>query len=331
MRLRELSEAISLSAQTPKVRKIINDAIIKSIKVTYKYYVEKQIESGDITDNNDLTNVLAGNLPVALETYIGNDLIVPYPVKDVQFVDIKTGAEGQAANLVIKIHNKFINQLAEKIAYDIANSPDIFSRDDDNTLHADTVALKYSINSYVPKNQYDIQPLIVKLSDIFIHELVHVYQHRTQQHRVVHDMGMEYRSYLAKNKQQFYDELAKDKSELRGQFYHASPQEIPAFAHNAAMQLIDTATMDYDIETMDQWDLQATIINLEDIIKDARNWRWNEFYQRYADYNKPDSYKHYQVYKRFMTALYKEIQSFKAHVQQRLDYVKSNPEPEDEY
>ena len=86
------------------------------------------------------------------------------------------------------------------------------------------------------------------MAEVIVHELVHVLQHWKQKGRK--DGGIEYRSYLSKSKQGFYDAVAQltdgnaagkitsaQEQEIQ-RMYLASPQELPAFAHQHALKLI---------------------------------------------------------------------------------------------
>lgn len=79
-----------------------------------------------------------------------------------------------------------------------------------------------------------INAIISQLSTAIIHELVHVLQHVPQFNKQKYDT--EYTSY-AGTKDQMYKEL---RDNTPGVLYYSSPQEIGAFAHNFAIQLLSS-------------------------------------------------------------------------------------------
>jgi hypothetical protein len=104
------------------------------------------------------------------------------------------------------------------------------------------------------EQQPTIDNSIKKLSSLFIHELVHLRQNYIQHMQGRNADDFEYRSYLDKTPGEF-NKLTrlKDRSERWKELYITSPQEMNAFAHNIALNIInDYGLSDPEIELPSQ-------------------------------------------------------------------------------
>ena len=97
--------------------------------------------------------------------------------------------------------------------------------------------------------------------------------------------------------------------------YLSSPQEIPAYAHNMALNLIDITGGVWS--GMDIDDLKHLLYNVTDIIQDFRNWVNDPRHQSYRRFNQPGT-KYYKIYKRFLEQVYQELTSYKQYVESLL-------------
>lgn len=144
------------------------------------------------------------------------------------------------------------------------------------------------------------QSLINDMVDTILHELVHVIQHRRQAHRLG---DLEYRSYLDRKKGEL-------KNLYRGpeqgwaygdpqwqRLYRASPQEIAAFAHNMAGQIIRAFGLDEPLEE------PYPTITAADFVRELRKIVGNQ----YRDPNNPQERA---VLNRYLKLAYQEVQRY---------------------
>lgn len=133
----------------------------------------------------------------------------------------------------------------------------------------------------------ELVQIIRKMSSTIIHELVHAMQMTKQP-----GTDVSYTSYLKKGR--VSDE---DSNEV----YFASPQEIPAFAHQVAVDVINKAQSKYAED--------ALAVGLaQDLKKIMQGEYYHDIINHYFDlYNKPTDAKYYQIYKRFLKLVYNEI------------------------
>lgn len=133
---------------------------------------------------------------------------------------------GLASGYAITINTKFINNIVKTLIRLIAN---IATKSDDklNTF--------FSVTGDDVEDRFDISqiPSLEDMVQVFVHELVHVVQHLKQSHRD----STEYRSYLTRDKKRF-DAAIASSSDEDAHLYYASPQEIPAFAHDIVSNIL---------------------------------------------------------------------------------------------
>ena len=133
---------------------------------------------------------------------------------------------GLADGYTITINTKFVNNIVKTLVRFIAN---IAAREEDklNTF--------FSVTGDDIEDRFDISqiPALEEMTQVFVHELVHVVQHLKQSHRST----TEYRSYLTNDKKRFDDAIASSSDE-DAHLYYASPQEIPAFAHDIVSNIL---------------------------------------------------------------------------------------------
>lgn len=133
---------------------------------------------------------------------------------------------GLANGYTITINVKFVNSIVTTLIRLMAN---IASKSDDkfNTF--------FNVTGDDIEDRFDMSqiPSLEDMVQVFVHELVHVVQHLKQSHRDT----TEYRSYLTNDKKRFNDAIASSSDE-DAHLYYASPQEIPAFAHDIVSNIL---------------------------------------------------------------------------------------------
>ena len=315
MRIKEiLAEAISYTTHRDRIISYVSQVI----KLTTNRIIESQSQDQNIisvsnlgsTIRPQLRNELKAGLEAALKD-IAVD-ITDVPQADVQFKFMNTS--GAANNLKVDLTMKYIDQITIKI-----------------WQHLETVLLDNNLVDYNEKSDIDylnltkfqqhfkqhpywvdesLQPIINGLVMTFIHELVHVRQHGRQPGRKT-----EYRSYIM-NKSKFYAAMNRIHDGIVDeivQLAHASsPQEIPARAHDTAIEFINGIVDDNPTK------MQATKYH----IRSLKYWIENMdpryiVDNTYRQFNKPGT-KEYKIYKKFMKIVVQEINSYRQYLSQIL-------------
>lgn len=155
----------------------------------------------------------------------------------------------------------------------------------------------------------DLDRSIDKIVSIVVHEAVHIIQHKQQAHRPLGKT--EYRSYLDKKKGEFYSAAQKAvKSKNKDRYYdlyYASPQEIAAFAHQMALDIIKANELDKVERLQDIPRVEA-----EDIVSYINNRISNRFAQ-------PRNPQEVKVRRRYIKLVYQEVHRYIEHLYQLLD------------
>lgn len=211
-----------------------------------------------------------------------------------------------------------------------------------NKLH-DLEQLKTSLNSYEFWMFSLVDSLRVqrRISDT-IHELVHIKQHSKQSRSTVYKdnktgefktKGTEYRSKVEPNNEKFRDAVFKnyDNNIEKHKIYSSALQEIPAYAHNAAIDIIDELHFGSSgaINKNTTEALRALIKIIKNLhmgpnsLYDADFVRFtSSTFEYYSEtFNKPGDKKLYPVYKRFIKILHQELVNYAQHW---IDKIKAN-------
>ncbi|MGZ8924350.1 MAG: hypothetical protein ACXW2E_00570 [Nitrososphaeraceae archaeon] len=315
-----LYENISLSSEVGTVRKLILNAVREALL---------KINRDAKSNHEDLTPIDPYRLPdrvnffltktTDLESRIQSKLWGSYKqigLHSIKFVNFTDNANGKAQGRTILLNAYLLQNLIDSIVIDIkrnVNDIDITNFDEVFSI----------IPNYTPSRKtWDI---LKTIANTCIHELVHVVQDYKQSHRTKQGHYPEYRSYLTKHKKEFakaVEAVLSDVTEQDSMIYRASPQEIAAFAHNMAIDLIDIATDDTPIDEMrSKNEVNGAIINLDDIIKYSGNYSASPKFKQYLIFNNKKNPQHYKIYKRFMKRVYQEIMQYKTKLQQRLVQV----------
>lgn len=151
------------------------------------------------------------------------------------------------------------------------------------------------------------------MAEILIHEIVHLIQQERQP-----GTNKDYRSYLAKDKNRFYDAMTNMASPEDWEIYLASPQEIPAHAHQLVYRLISQAQQGKSLKSLPADEIPYVIQELKDTLRDVASGmsESGDTLKRYMRFNTTDPQK-MKVFKRFMKSVYQEVQNYITMLQQR--------------
>jgi hypothetical protein len=223
----------------------------------------------------------------------------------VKFEDIKTG--GYASAIDMAISNTHINDMAKEICDQIYQS----TLDNVENEHEIVETMFRTFKEADIRQLYgrgsNLEKLIGGLVSVVLHELTHVIQH-SQQYKKGRT-STEYRSYLEPNKEKFHASIGKmgkgdaSKEDLR--LYRGSPQEIAAFAQEAALNFIDEMFIDE--------------ANSSEEIKEFKK-EIPKFLQHYVNkqFNDPSNPMEYAVFKRFNKLMYQEVIRYVDELEKRL-------------
>lgn len=258
MRIQELlSEAISLTKYQTDFRQAIKHAIVDSLKEFKRLRDVREFRDlrstiDDQVSMRPIWQKLAANFYLQLDRYLVKRLQDVteqlYPGSYVPIKFVKTNDQGYARGLNIYLSDEFLINISKIILnkyYDsAASSLTDFSFYDHFFSQYNNEHLIWRVISYADQ-------VIEDLLDVLIHELVHVVQHSNQLQKG--KTNYEYRSLLSDPKKKKFDDsefirLSKMRfkygrlpvnAETRYRLLHAaSPQEIGAYSHNIAQEVI---------------------------------------------------------------------------------------------
>lgn len=288
MKIREITEGISLTTSRSDLINTIKSACSKAVsdaqaKLNNNLQQKTGQSPSQIKDDLDtyLMTTLSTEMISSLQTLLsqGERFMV-----DIQ--SLGQGVEASAGYNIIHLGYDLIKSLRLSILEDAMNENSQFS---ENTLK-----------------------LIHRLASAVLHEYVHINQNRKQKDRYDDGYEPEYRSYLMKDKNEFETMVSQQIGDNAHKIYLASPQEIPAFAHNLAMDLIDIVTNQKDITDIDPKQYPEIISKLDSILKDGHTE--SKIFKMYKQFDEPNNKKYYQIFKRFMKLVYQEINNYKQHI-----------------
>lgn len=312
------TEAISVSKYEGLITDAIKDGIAKGFAQMYRIKnkhpdIEKEFSKGYPKEFNIL---ISDNFLPKFATIIGkaienklNDAMGSAsfhdPVADLRFLRTRTGVDGYARNREIVVNRELLRELFDKIMENIYDST-YSSYNGEETIDGFYFIVKSmaSGDMYTARHVMDrTDRLIDKLSTVVTHELVHVLQHKAQL-----DTGRldtEYRSYLDTKKGEFHD-LASDgvtSGEKFNRLYYASPQEIGAYAHDMALQIIRDYGLNVDYKNTDLSQTELPKIDLRDIVYAISLRTGDQFKERKTK-------KEEQVYRRYLKLVYLEVHRY---------------------
>lgn len=339
MRVQELLEAISLSVERDTVRKIIMDTIDKEMQYICEFVIHHDIVSGDVTNHKTLSRQTKKYLEHDLQPELQKELTrhfkrPPYNVFKITFDEMSPNIDGFARVENVYINKHYIDYIVKVLADSVL---DYYG---DEAFYEDGRVNNEGLRQVFANYKETSRQMDDKIEDLvgtIIHEVVHVQQHVSQAKNYVNTGKTEYRSYVANKKrfhqamQNIYNNTASDEDM---DIYRASPQEIPAFAHNLALELIKSAMMGYSAFTEDLNDARYFLSNMEDCLQYTLNYTTNPRFVQYNKFNTPENRQHYQVFKRFMKLVYREITNYterlRAHIK-KLEYIQNLEPGSDEW
>jgi hypothetical protein len=166
-----------------------------------------------------------------------------------------------------------------------------------------------------------IKKLIDSMSSYIIHELVHIVQNKFSDPEYISKYNKSYTNRKI-NKPEFKEAVCRLLTDQDWDLYLSSVLEIPAHAHEFALDLIDNI-WENSINDIHDPEIAQLILNK---IKDVFNWKnlINNMrtHKLYSRFNNPNT-KEYKIFKRFMKMAYQEVQSFKHQVEKRLQELQS--------
>ena len=249
----------------------------------------------------------------------------------VDFNDSNVG--GAAYYDRIEINKKPVITIAKYIVDGIIDSLHDNAAIDDGIITDVKYASRMISNTEIDMDYYKIIDSINELISVFIHELVHIKQHSTQ------DMmkPTEYRSYATKDKERFNKAIsnihAGNASEEDMRLYRASPQEIPAFAHNAALDILHSIVDTNTDNITEINDIKYYIEVLSDYIRGGRfatSYISHHMPYYSKTFNKPGT-KEYQVFKRFYKIVAQELMQYRDKLQQHLTTILQKQKEQEDY
>lgn len=239
----------------------------------------------------------------------------------IYFQELSKGVNGQANNSSIMLSRAYLDQLAAEVKEQVTNTilesgyahepeaedptvPDNIKSRPGFYYLVHWKELRSHLNKYAGEIAARIvdrkRNLVNQMTDTVLHELVHVIQH-TQQFRRPGG-STEYRSYLDRTKGELRSlyrgpEQGWDfDSEHFQKLYRASPQEIGAYAHNMALDIIRSV----GLNEPDSEDIPLTAT---DFVQALRQIVGNE----YRDPNNP---RERAVLNRYLKLAYQEVQRY---------------------
>ena len=302
MQIREIvSEAISLTKHYVPVQSALTDTVKQSLaKIKSSQFQEFR----NRVDRTGAMHTLVREVTERLIYHLKNDFsktLTNYVRTNID-AGLKTrikfgGSEfhGSVDQLDITIDSAKIKRLADSVLDGVERTA--LDQDDDSGSYYDgffSVIREYSqdLEDFIG---YTVdRRLIPDLANTFVHEMVHVLQHKPQIAKGRD--SLEYRSYLDPRKKEFpehdrWDDPAQSKQYSK--LYYASPQEITAFAHEAAIRILK------DVMADPAYDRSQVSELLQDIPQYAKKY-----------VGTPTNDREKRVYNRYIKLIYQEIQRY---------------------
>ena len=315
-----INEAISVtqheSAFDAAIRTSINSSVgyLYTLKGTYTDQ-EKEFDDPDTGSWRPLMTALSKNLYRALKHRLPNAIRVSINtemgdkvVDTVTFDDLGERTRGEAQADSITLNSRYLNSLTKHLLTAIFDS--VSSSYNENER---VDGLFFTFKMFDQKDRYTLNlfdnsmtKTIENIVSTITHEVVHVIQYNQQVSKGRDDI--EYRSYLDKTKGEFRNIIdnppganepprSPEEQERQWNLYLASPQEIAAFAHQAALEVIRDHGINQATspEELDPKQLSAgSIIYAVDKVSAGR-------------FSKPKTPKEQMVRNRYLKLAYQEI------------------------
>lgn len=278
----QLTESISLSHYYKDIRGVFQKAIDHTL---YKLNeVDGHYDVFNITSFAKLKNFIGGNFEYYIEFYMKKTLkqIVEKECNDTphiryQFSDeVKIGGVCQGSSIYIsyKYCETMIDDFCQ-ILKDIVED-ECESRFELCLMRHSFKDEKIALSEFYNKQNVD------DVVNVTIHEAVHLVQHSKQKHR---GEDIEYRSYLGKQKEfgDAMDNIRNDTPSKRDeQLYYASPQEIAAYSHNIALNIISNNKLDKNNKRISSTEISTYVKEyLQQIFPDLSSPKIRTIFNKY--------------------------------------------------
>lgn len=328
MRIKELvTEAISVTSYEGPLIDAIKQAIYYSVAGLRSLSGTLPKEEADLEDDDSSQNLfrkaitpyllesLTKNLASQIKSSLNNSAGVPV-VAGVEFEEISGNTRGYAQGRHIALNIKYAKSLTKRIIeYLLDNVYSSYNSGERAQGFYFVVRMIGSSDQYYASKVDDaVQSVIKGMSSTTIHELVHAMQHNQQELRGREDT--EYRSYLDKRKGEMISRM-NDRADATGKdatnddryydLYMASPQEIAAFGHQAALNIV----RDYGFaQATSLEDLAGVSPN--DIMIAVNTITGGRF-------KSPRNPKEVMIRKRYLKLVYLEVQRYLEQMRNRLE------------
>lgn len=327
MKIIDLIEAISLGQHEGEIEQLIKKGLIEALGqlsslkgADWLKKAEKSVAKGEFREMGELLRpqlnaAIQGSLAHVLKTGLGRQ----FSVHDVGFEDMGApSAYAQDQNIMI--NTRWTDVVSRALVQTL------FDAVINNYSQEEFVGAIFFIPKMVVSGDRDftrimfddntkLQHQTSKLASTMVHELVHVAQHKPQQHRDT----TEYRSYLDKHKDEFSDmhdkrmagEIDPARDTRYWDLYLASPQEIPAFSHQIALQIINDSGIKQAKTVADLNNLAGTV---------DTHWIVSAIDAKLQGrFKNPKNPKELAVLKRYMKLTYTEFAQYVKALRTRLE------------
>lgn len=330
MKVIDLIEAISLGQHEGEIEQLIKKGLIIAVSdigqlkgKSFLKAAEKSVAQGEFrTMGEKLRPLLKTSIETSIANVLRSGLGKQFNVHHVGFEDMGApSAYVQEQNIMISV------RWSEVVARALIQA--LFDAIIDSYSEEQFVDALYFIPKAIGSGDKDFTSSVFdgntkvehqtnKLASTLVHELVHIVQNNRQAHRD----DTEYRSYLDQHKGEFSDmhdkrmagEITPDSDSRYWNLYLSSPQEIPAFAHQIALTIINDSGVK-KARTIEELNNLAKAVDVNWILTAIKG----QLKGRFQD---PTNQKEYAVLKRYMKLTYTEfvqyVNSVRTQLEQRL-------------
>lgn len=319
MRIKDIiDEAISVTQYEGPLVTAITRAVYKAVAELVKLKGQHPSEEAELESDEgngkafkllvikQLRDTLRTSLPAAIMQSLNKSMGVPV-ITEIAFEEMNDQTGGYAQERYIALNERYLRSIVARLVEKMIDSVYSSYNPGERVSGFAFMARMADGNSHEWSILHgSIDKTIARLASISLHELVHVLQHNQQE--IAGRDTTEYRSYLDKYNGEFRktvdDEtnaLSSTTSDRQWNLYLASPQEITAFAHEIALQVVrdygyDQATTVEELSGLDARD-----------IADAVNKKLS------GRFSKPTTPKEVMVRKRYLKLVYQEIIRYIEH------------------
>jgi hypothetical protein len=325
MRIKDvIDEAISVTQYEQTVIDALNDAIRDSIGYLALYRLPDDLAATLVDENasdfdvreyieNGLVRFLKETIPIRLKNNLrealGGDIVTSI------YVEPTKNSSAFVSNRSITLDLKPVKRIASNAMHTLMDI--LYDNYDTNErvngFYKATKEIGNGDKFFWREIYYETNKLVQEYTSTILHELVHVIQHQAQHQQGRRHRDFEYRSYLDTHKGEFRDLVSAphEKDDRYFNLYLSSPQEIAAFAHEAALRLI----RDYGFNEIDS---AEGFYNVEasDIVSYVNQITGQRF-------KEPKTRQEQLVKQRYIKLVYQEVQRY---IQYRIaSFKKKNP------